>query len=319
MASVSVIVPLYNKARYIRRALDSIAAQSYRDFEVIVVDDGSTDESGAIAAAYSDPRFRVVTQSNAGPGAARNRGASEARGEFIALLDADDEWLPRYLADAVGVLTATGPKFATYTCAYVESPAGTSSVPMWLKRGLQEGAARVDSSLSPELLSHMLAFMTPNSTVVRASVFKKWGGFYEKDHCVFGEDSYLWLKVLLNEQVFFRLISEICVHREAGELSQNLQSARPLEPFLLDPAPIEQVCQPELRELLQQFFALRAFKTACVWGYWGQWRQARDLRRRFRCSGDYRVPYYTSSLVCSTPLGGMLGHLWRSLGKRGGG
>src|SRR6185312_7639068 len=93
---VSVVLPLYNKAPFITRALDSIAAQTYRNFEAIIVDDGSTDGSGDIAASYPDPRFRVIRQTNAGPGAARNRGVDEAKGEVLAFLDADDEWLPGF-------------------------------------------------------------------------------------------------------------------------------------------------------------------------------------------------------------------------------
>jgi glycosyltransferase involved in cell wall biosynthesis len=89
---ISVIVPLYNKARYIARAVDSVLAQSYTDFELIVVDDGSTDGSSDIVRQYSDPRIRVITQENAGECAARNRGVEEAKYDLVAFLDADDEW-----------------------------------------------------------------------------------------------------------------------------------------------------------------------------------------------------------------------------------
>jgi len=94
---VSIVIPLYNKAPYVRRALDSIAVQTFADFEAIIVDDGSTDMGAAVVANYSDPRFRLIRQENAGPGAARNAGIAQAQGEFIAFLDSDDEWLPNYL------------------------------------------------------------------------------------------------------------------------------------------------------------------------------------------------------------------------------
>src|SRR5262249_6169002 len=89
---VSVVVPLYNKKAYILRCLESIRLQGMEDFEAIVVDDGSTDGSGIVAAQIGDPRFRVITQRNGGEGAARNRGIAEASAELIAFLDADDEW-----------------------------------------------------------------------------------------------------------------------------------------------------------------------------------------------------------------------------------
>ena len=117
---VSVIVPLYNKAAYVRRALDSISRQTFTDFEVIVVDDGSTDKGPALVTAFADKRIRMLTQANLGPGAARNRGIERARGELIAFLDADDEWLPNYLEESVRLLDGYGTGVASITSGYIE-------------------------------------------------------------------------------------------------------------------------------------------------------------------------------------------------------
>jgi glycosyltransferase involved in cell wall biosynthesis len=100
---VCVVVPLYNKAAYVRRALESISAQSFAGFEVVVVDDGSTDGGGDIVHAYGDSRVRLVRQDNQGEGAARNRGIGESPGDVIAMLDADDEWDPRFLETIVAL------------------------------------------------------------------------------------------------------------------------------------------------------------------------------------------------------------------------
>jgi glycosyltransferase involved in cell wall biosynthesis len=94
---VSVVIPLYNKAAYIARTLDSVLAQTWTDFDVMVVDDGSTDESPEIVRRYRDPRVRLITQENRGSSAARNRGVAQSRADWIAMLDADDEWLPQFL------------------------------------------------------------------------------------------------------------------------------------------------------------------------------------------------------------------------------
>lgn len=104
--TVSVIIPLYNKANYIKTTIESVLAQTYKDLEVIVVDDGSTDSSTEIVENIADDRIRLIRQSNAGVSAARNAGLKEAEGEWIAFLDADDEWLPAKLADQTQAIKA---------------------------------------------------------------------------------------------------------------------------------------------------------------------------------------------------------------------
>jgi len=309
---ISVVVPLYNKAPYVRRALDSIAQQTFSDFEVIVVNDGSTDEGVEIARSFADQRMRLVNQANLGPGAARNRGFNEARSDLIAFLDADDEWLPEYLEEGLALLDRSGPDVASVTLGYITERGNESS--LWQRRGLTEGTHRITSATSAELVVHMLAYMSPCSTITRIQVLRRWGGFYAEGKCNYAEDAHLWLKVLLNEPVAFTFNPLTRFHVEASSLSKNLPGSRPVEPFLLHPEELYSVCPPDLEHLLAKVLKIRALKTACVLGYWGHWREARDLVRRFNSPNSWTLPYYAPSLVSRTPLGGMIGRILRRMG-----
>ena len=124
---VSVVIPTFNYASYLARALDSVLAQSYRNLEVIVVDDGSTDHTAQLVQGYRErhpERVSYLYQENSGPNRARNRGVAAARGEFVALLDADDEWLPEKLELQMACALAH-PEIALVGCgAYAVSPEG---------------------------------------------------------------------------------------------------------------------------------------------------------------------------------------------------
>lgn len=99
---ISIIIPLYNKAHTIIKTLNTVFAQTFQDFEVIIVDDGSTDDGGKlIKTTYNDSRIRVIRQNNGGVSSARNVGIKVSKGEWIAFLDADDEWMPEYLSTLI--------------------------------------------------------------------------------------------------------------------------------------------------------------------------------------------------------------------------
>ena len=106
MVKFSVIVPVYNIAKYLPECLDCILGQRFRDIEVIAVNDGSRDESGQILDEYSarDNRLKVIHQQNAGVSAARNAGIDVARGEYLAFLDSDDLWPPYALEWLISVI-----------------------------------------------------------------------------------------------------------------------------------------------------------------------------------------------------------------------
>jgi glycosyltransferase involved in cell wall biosynthesis len=106
LPEISVVIPSYNHAAYIAEAVNSVLFQTLSDLELIVVDDGSTDASLDVLAKFSDPRFRIITQSNQGAHAAINRGLHAASGEYLAILNSDDAYHPQRLEKTVGALKA---------------------------------------------------------------------------------------------------------------------------------------------------------------------------------------------------------------------
>lgn len=114
---ITVVIPLYNKEQYIAQAIQSVLDQTYRNFELIVVDDGSTDKSQSIVSGITDSRIRLLTQPNSGVSVARNSGIKNAKGEIIAFLDADDQWEPTFL-EKINELAEKYPEAGIYGTAY---------------------------------------------------------------------------------------------------------------------------------------------------------------------------------------------------------
>jgi glycosyltransferase involved in cell wall biosynthesis len=142
MPELSIVVPLYNKAAHVERCVGSIRSQTFTDFEVVVVDDGSTDTSFVDfeRACAGDARFRLIRQPNGGVSMARNTGIAQARADLIAFLDADDEWSPGYLEAIVG-LARRHPDVPLLGTAYQVVHGGSD---VHLRQGLFEGGSPVD-------------------------------------------------------------------------------------------------------------------------------------------------------------------------------
>ena len=117
VSMISIVIPLFNKASHIKDTIESVLAQSYQNFELIIVNDGSTDNGPKIVREIKEPRILVIDQANAGVSAARNRGIDAAKGDLIAFLDADDLWNPDFLS-AIMRLYQRFPWAGLYATAY---------------------------------------------------------------------------------------------------------------------------------------------------------------------------------------------------------
>lgn len=124
MPSVSVIIPTYNRSKLLKEAIESVLQQNYTDFEVLVVDDGSTDDTHSVVKRFSDPRLRYFYKDNGGQSSARNLGLVKAKGKYIAYLDEDDLWPSKYLDSLVEQFEQNKEYGATYARVIVLSPDG---------------------------------------------------------------------------------------------------------------------------------------------------------------------------------------------------
>ncbi|KAA9396486.1 glycosyltransferase [Haloarcula sp. CBA1130] len=180
---VSVVVPAYERADVVGRAIDSALAQTVDDIEVVVVDDGGNDDTDAIVEGYDDERVRYLAhETNRGVSAARNTGVEAATGEYVAFLDSDDEWLPRKLERQLSTLDGRGEEWVGAYCdvatAGLSSAARLATVvseKLFRSRAPREGGREL-----AEALLSMQVFMGPGSTLlVERAVLAETGGFDE--------------------------------------------------------------------------------------------------------------------------------------------
>lgn len=207
---VSVIIPLYNKTSHIARALDSVLSQTFGDFEVIVVDDGSTDRGADIVRRYTDPRIRLITQSNQGVSAARNRGSQMAASEWLAFLDADDEWSPRFI-ETVLALHDRFPDAAVCATGYrLAKPDGSVCNPRLHGRlPTNPAGGKIDYCDGPSGFSPL----TSSSVLINKAALHQAGGF--PVGVVYGEDTDTWLRLALRYPIAWSPSIGAIVHEDA--------------------------------------------------------------------------------------------------------
>lgn len=283
----TVVIPLYNKQRTIARAVASIRAQTLQDFEVVIVDDGSTDASAQVLAdcgALADPRFRCVHQANAGPGAARNAGARLARGRCLAFLDADDEWLPGHLAHAAQALQSG--RSEVYVSAYDTGAEHQALQVNLLQQCIaQSGLWRLPPDLGPVDAKRIVDACQVSCLVVDRALFWRLGGFYEKHRSTFGEDIYLVIQLVFGSAIWFERTPQVLFHVEDSELGLKRVGARPVRPHLLEPEPLRANCPPAQRAQLDALFAFYRMLETEKFSHQGDWLSVLRLRRRYRWPG----------------------------------
>jgi len=206
MPKVSVVIPVYNGARTIGRALESVFGQTFRDFEIIVVNDGSTDDTASVLAGYGD-RIQLVSQSNRGVSAARNAGLRVSVGEYLVFLDDDDEWMPEMLARCTAVLDEDPDCVLVYTGVLKVDLTG---MPTPDQEPLTGG---VESPTMAQALARPWTIV-PSQFLVRRSVLERTNGFDER----LGGPEDIYFLLQAREQGYFRSIPELLVRKATRPL-----------------------------------------------------------------------------------------------------
>ncbi len=251
---VSVIIPTFNRKNLCKRATDSVLNQTYRDFELIVVDDGSTDGTTADFL-FKEPYNRycrfIHQETNCGVSAARNRGVSESRGEWIAFLDSDDEWHPQKLAKQVAWINS----HPDYNIVQTKE--------VWIRKGKRVNPPKTHEKIAGHIFRESLerCMITPSSVMIKKDFFLKKGAFNESLPAC--EDYDLWLRITLNDPV--GLVDEFLLTRYGGHSDQLSSSVGILDKFriraLLNLMEHEQ-CSKKQKLLIYQTLVAKATVVA---------------------------------------------------------
>lgn len=187
-ALVSIIIPCYNQARFLSDALDSALAQEYDALEIIVVNDGSTDDFDARSAPYqNDARVKIINQENRGLPAARNRGIRESRGEYLKFLDADDWLVPTAIAKQVAAFHAN-PTLGLVYCDLVRVNARGEQIDDY---AVANARRILNGNILPSLI--VGGYFTPHTVLVRRTILEQVGLFNE---ALNSEDTELWMRIM---------------------------------------------------------------------------------------------------------------------------
>lgn len=214
--SVSVVIPTYNRAGALRQALTSVYAQLHQPFEVIVVDDGSTDETAAVVAGFAQAVY--LYQDNQGVSAARNRGIELCTGAFVAFLDSDDTWLPTKLATQLECIKQTQLR----VCHTEE---------IWIRNGVRVNQKKKHRKSGGDQFERCieLCCISPSSVLIERAVFEDYGCFDESLPAC--EDYDLWLRICAFEHVCF--VSEPQIYKFGGHADQLSRAFPAMDRFRL--------------------------------------------------------------------------------------
>lgn len=242
---MSVIIPTYNRGWIVQEAIDSVLNQDFADYELIVVDDGSEDNTAAVLAAYGQA-ITVLSQANQGVSAARNQGIAAAAGQLIAFLDSDDLWLPRKLSAQV--------KF------FEDNPGAVINQTQehWIRNGVRVNPKQQHHKFSGMIFEHSLSLclVSPSAVMIEKSLFDDVGVFDEQLPAC--EDYDLWLRISCRHPV--HLIDTPLIIKRGGHADQ-LSKAVGLDQYRI--RSLVKIIESDLLTPAQRRAAIKTLKEKC--------------------------------------------------------
>jgi len=221
--TISVVIPTYNRARFLPAAVASVRAQTYPCDEILIVDDGSCDDTARVVAGLG-LGLRLIRQANAGPASARNRGIEEARGDLVAFLDTDDRWLPGKLAAQVELFRREAALGLVCADMAIENDAGVRLVESnFVRRGLQQNFAALGGRPLPDAPRRLLEvnFVNTSTVVAKRRLLLALGGFDTRLR--YGEDLELWLRIAARHPIAcVATVQEVRVEHD-GNVTRSIE------------------------------------------------------------------------------------------------
>jgi len=315
MPKVSVVIPTYNLAKYICETVDSVLMQTYKDFEIIIIDDGSKDDTKQVLSKYGS-KIKYIYQDNRGVAAARNRGIRESKGEYVALLDADDLWLPEKLTQQVA-MAEQNPQVSVFF----------SDAEVFDHRGLLKPSCRRshNGQYAPGTFRYKIAnavfndgsvfkgdfyvdlimgnLITPGTAFIRKASLEQAGLFDETLTVV--DDYDLGLR-MARTNIFLYFNSVTARYRLRDDSASGKVNQRGFFYKIYDTKVLDKelrVCRPHHEDLIKKRI-LESFKSA-IWGYFnlGDFKKVRSLCMDSLRYNQFQAKLYLYFLATLLPVG----------------
>jgi len=251
---ISVVIPLYNKEMYIKKTIENVLNQTFQKFELIVVNDGSQDNGSKIVESFSDPRIQLINKENGGVSSARNVGIKEAKYDYIAFLDADDEWLPNHLEEIHKLIVDYGSEANIFVTNFARKYTDGQIVPnrknnTELQKGIIENYFK---TVLNKALIHTSCVCVSKKAIISVGMFDK--------RISRGEDMDLWFRLARKYKVAYSpIITEYYLQDALNSCNFELPEPHKIYAYYLDFREIKDEYDYRIHKLLLRKRQLRYF------------------------------------------------------------